>query len=104
MQSFQCVSYLLVDWEEFPNGRWGNSSAATFGDIKDHHLFYLRSTMSKAERLAMWGKQLYGEEDVWKVFYNYITGSVTEDGELVSEHGSLTSLTVAAFILLIVMI
>lgn len=67
------------EWEEFPNGRWGNSSAATFGDISDHHLFYLRSKTSKEQRLNMWGRQLVGEEDVWKVFHNFITDTPNED-------------------------
>jgi len=73
----------LSEWEEFPNGRWGNSSAATFGDISEHHLFYLRSKFTKAQRLSMWGNQLFGEEDVWKVFHNFISGTPAENGVMV---------------------
>lgn len=69
----------LTEWEEFPNGRWGNSSAATFGDVSEHHLFYMRSKTSKEQRLNMWGRQLVGEEDVWKVFYNFITDTPDEE-------------------------
>ena len=77
---FSLLLYLVsTEWEEFPNGRWGNSSAATFGDISEHHLFYLRSKTSKEQRLNMWGRQLVGEEDVWRVFHNFITDTPNEE-------------------------
>lgn len=35
----------------------------------------------------MWGRQLVGEEDVWKVFHNFITDTPNEDsGAKVSEY------------------
>ncbi len=74
------------EWEEFPNGRWGNSSSATFGDLKDYYLFHLRSKAHKAELLQMWGEELKDEGDVFKVFYNYITCENNAKGEKVHSY------------------
>ena len=68
------------DWDEFPNGRWGNSSAASFGDVQDYYLFYLKSKASKEEMLKMWGEELTSEHDVFEVFRNYIAGEVNKNG------------------------
>ncbi|XP_013384814.1 methylenetetrahydrofolate reductase-like [Lingula anatina] len=68
------------DWEDFPNGRWGDSSSAAFGALKDHYPFYLTSKSSHEELLSMWKKELNSEEDVWDVFYHYITGEAYDDG------------------------
>uniref|UniRef100_A0A8C6UX74 Methylenetetrahydrofolate reductase (NADPH) n=1 Tax=Neogobius melanostomus TaxID=47308 RepID=A0A8C6UX74_9GOBI len=35
--------YRTQDWDEFPNGRWGNSSSPAFGELNDYYLFYLKS-------------------------------------------------------------
>ena len=68
------------DWDEFPNGRWGNSSSAAFGDLKDYYLFYLKCRTPKAELLEMWGEELKCEQDVWNTFYHYISGTENADG------------------------
>ncbi|XP_074654061.1 methylenetetrahydrofolate reductase (NADPH)-like [Tubulanus polymorphus] len=67
-------------WEEFPNGRWGDSSNPAFGDLHDYYLFYLQSKSSKEQRLKMWGENLTTERDVWDVFYQYITGTPNSKG------------------------
>ncbi|BFZ24002.1 hypothetical protein BsWGS_27041 [Bradybaena similaris] len=72
--------YRTSDWEEFPNGRWGDSRAASFNDIKTYHLFYLKSRSSKEELLEMWGEELTCEQDVWSVFVNYLTGEPNKHG------------------------
>jgi methylenetetrahydrofolate reductase (NADPH) len=54
------------DWDQFPNGRWGDSSAPSFGDLKDYHIFYSNAKPSK-DLLNQWGFELNCEEDVWKV-------------------------------------
>ncbi|ESO95781.1 hypothetical protein LOTGIDRAFT_214878 [Lottia gigantea] len=77
--------YRTSNWDEFPNGRWGNSSAASFGDLKRYHLFYLKSNSAKESLLEMWGSELRREEDVWDVFYRYITGKKNEAGLQVTE-------------------
>jgi len=71
-------------WDEFPNGRWGNSSAASFGDLQDYYLFYLKSKSSKEDLLKMWGEELTSEQDVFEVFKNYITNETNKAGGKVS--------------------
>jgi len=68
------------NWDEFPNGRWGNSSAASFGDLTDYYLFYLKSKASRQDLMKMWGEDLTCEQDVFDVFQNYITGNVNKAG------------------------
>ena len=69
-----------LEWDDYPNGRWGNSSSPAFGDLSDYYLFYLRSRW-KPERLrAMWGEELLCEEDVYHVFECYITGKKNKNG------------------------
>jgi len=67
-------------WDEFPNGRWGNSASPAFGDLKDYYLFYLTSKSPKADLLKMWGEELKSEQDVWDVFTNYLTGENNKKG------------------------
>ena len=76
--------YRTSDWDEFPNGRWGNSSSPAFGDLTDHHLFYLRSRLKKGDLLKMWGEELNREEDVFEVFRCYISGERSDSGVKVS--------------------
>ena len=68
------------DWDEFPNGRWGNSSSAAFGELSDYYLFYLKSRTPKEELQKMWGQELKCEQDVFDVFYHYITGEPKANG------------------------
>jgi len=77
----QSYIYRTSDWDEFPNGRWGDASSAAFGDLSGYyHLFYLRSKASKEELLQMWGHELTDERDVWDVFRCYLTGEQNKDG------------------------
>ena len=71
------------NWDEFPNGRWGNSSAPSFAELSDHHLFYLKCRESETERLKMWGKKLDCIEDVYHVFQCYISGEKNKWGHKV---------------------
>jgi len=72
--------YRTATWDEFPNGRWGNSSSASFRDLNDYYLFYLKSSAPAKELIAQWGENLTCEQDVWNVFYWYITGLENDDG------------------------
>ncbi|CAG0897498.1 unnamed protein product [Darwinula stevensoni] len=72
--------YRTQNWDEFPNGRWGNSQSPAFGELKDYYLFYLKSKNSKEDQLAMWGSELTCEQDVWNVFYQYISGESNRKG------------------------
>jgi len=75
--------YRTSDWDEFPNGRWGDSRSASFNDLKDHHLFYLKHRSTKEEMIKMWGDELESEEDVWSVFVNFLTGMPNDEGHKV---------------------
>ena len=76
--------YRTSEWEEFPNGRWGNSSAASFRDLTDYYLFYLKSKSCTEDLLKMWGHELDCEQDVFDVFKRYITGETNGAGFKVS--------------------
>ncbi|XP_071805205.1 methylenetetrahydrofolate reductase (NADPH)-like [Asterias amurensis] len=71
------------DWDDFPNGRWGDSSSPAFGDLKDYHLFYLKSKSSKEELQKMWGEELSCEEDVFEIFKCYLDGEPNRYGHQV---------------------
>lgn len=75
-------SYLhrTSEWDEFPNSRWGNSAAASFGDLSDYHLFYLRNRTKKDTLLKMWGEELNSANDVFDVFVSYISGENNANG------------------------
>ncbi|XP_041802288.1 methylenetetrahydrofolate reductase [Chelmon rostratus] len=75
--------YRTQDWDEFPNGRWGNSSSPAFGELNDYYLFYLKSKSSKDALLQMWGEELMNEESVYEVFTCYITGQQNCSGHKV---------------------
>ncbi|XP_055275553.1 methylenetetrahydrofolate reductase (NADPH) isoform X1 [Moschus berezovskii] len=72
--------YRTQEWDEFPNGRWGNSSSPAFGELKDYYLFYLKSKSPKEELLKMWGEELTSEESVFQVFAHYLSGEPNQNG------------------------
>jgi methylenetetrahydrofolate reductase (NADPH) len=67
------------DWDQFPNGRWGNSSAPSFGNLKDYHIFY-SNRRNPRECLSQWGAELNDEKDIWDVFVSYISGKPNKNG------------------------
>ncbi|XP_066915581.1 methylenetetrahydrofolate reductase (NADPH)-like [Clytia hemisphaerica] len=71
-------------WDEFPNGRWGNSSAPSFAELTDHHLFFLRSPKGKESRNKMWGNELESLQDVYHVFQCYLSGQKNKWGNKVT--------------------
>ncbi|XP_008692942.1 methylenetetrahydrofolate reductase isoform X2 [Ursus maritimus] len=72
--------YRTQEWDEFPNGRWGNSSSPAFGELKDYYLFYLKSKSPREELLKMWGEELTSEESVFEVFAHYLSGEPNQQG------------------------
>ena len=92
--------YRTSDWDEFPNGRWGNSSSPAFGELMDHHLFYLRNKSKKEDLLKMWGRELSDVQDVFEVFTCYITGNENHFGSKVFKYFSLV-LVVVGFCLFV---
>ncbi|XP_019747246.1 methylenetetrahydrofolate reductase (NADPH) [Hippocampus comes] len=75
--------YRTQEWDEFPNGRWGNSSSPAFGELNDYYLFYLKSKSSKEDLLKMWGEELKNEASVYEVFTSYITAQPNRNGHKV---------------------
>lgn len=64
-----------ANWDEFPNGRWGNSASPAFGDLSDYHLCSYRS--GKAEdRRNLWGASPTNQSDINAVFEGFVTGQV----------------------------
>lgn len=72
--------YRTQEWDEFPNGRWGNSSSPAFGELKDYYLFYLKSKSPREQLLKMWGEELASEESVFEVFACYLSGEPNQNG------------------------
>lgn len=72
-----------ADWNEFPNGRWGFSSAPSFGILADYHLFYMKMDAAHEELLDEWGREITTEEDVWRTFACYISGEKNNNGKAV---------------------
>jgi len=77
--------YRTQAWDEFPNGRWGNSSSPAFGELKDYYLFYLRSSAKPSQLKTMWMESLTCEQDVFDVFKCYISGQKNRNGVKVSK-------------------
>lgn len=80
-------SYLMrtSTWEEFPNGRWGNSAAASFGQLKDYHLILFGNRQSRDDLLNMWGRELKSPEDVFEIFQCFLTRKENRHGYKVSQ-------------------
>lgn len=69
------------EWDQFPNGRWGNSSAPSFGDLKDYHIFYQKLDTKKLK--AELGDTVPDEEYVWDLFYRFINGEPNKNGTMI---------------------
>lgn len=64
-----------VNWDDFPNGRWGDNRSPAYGELSDSHFF--RPVEGKKEDLiAMWGEAPIREEDIFEVFALYIEGKI----------------------------
>jgi methylenetetrahydrofolate reductase (NADPH) len=67
--------YRTAMWDEFPNGRWGDSHSPAFGDLSDYHLCSFKTGKSE-ERLKIWGAAPTLPVHVYEVFAKYIEGDV----------------------------
>ena len=73
-------SYLArtQSWDDFPNGRWGDSRSPTFGNLDDYYLLR-RSPTQKTERerrLGQWGHPTSTDE-VGEVFAQFCEGKIS---------------------------
>ena len=62
-------------WDEFPNGRWGDSRSPAFGELSNSH-FFGPSVCSKEDRLTMWGEAPLSADELGEVFAKYIEGKI----------------------------
>lgn len=73
------VSYLTRthNWDAFPNGRWGDSSSPSFGELNTYHVIRHASKNDKIndKRKEIWGEPK-SEEDVAKVFSKFCAGEI----------------------------
>lgn len=60
------------DWDEFPNGRWGDSRSPAFGDLEKYGVLF-KQTPEKA--IELWGHP-EGIADLGKLFVSYVDGGV----------------------------
>eukprot|EP01089_Gocevia_fonbrunei_P019339 TRINITY_DN6822_c0_g1_i2.p1 TRINITY_DN6822_c0_g1~~TRINITY_DN6822_c0_g1_i2.p1 ORF type:complete len:381 (-),score=95.39 TRINITY_DN6822_c0_g1_i2:4-1146(-) len=63
-------------WDDFPNGRWGDSRSPAFGDLQDYHLTSSHG-LKKEERRKMWGDSPVNEQDIWNIFAQFCKGQIT---------------------------
>jgi len=63
-------------WDEFPNGRWGNSASPAFSVLSDYYKCTFR-TGTVCQRLKLWGKTVDSLEHVFRIFANYVNGSIS---------------------------
>lgn len=63
------------DWDEFPNGRWGVSRSAAFGDMGDYPSMNKRGKPSKEKLLKLWGEPKT-ENDIGALIIKYIEGKI----------------------------
>lgn len=64
------------EWDEFPNGRWGDSTSPAFGELSDHGHFYAFSLGNEDDQRAMLGESPKEPKDVYEVFARYVEGRV----------------------------
>jgi len=74
--SNRSISYLerTQNWDEFPNGRWGDSRSPAFGELKDYHLTSLKGN-SFTGKAHQWGTP-ETVNDVQIVFQKYCSGEI----------------------------
>jgi methylenetetrahydrofolate reductase (NADPH) len=71
-------SYLMrtKDWDEFPNGRWGDSSSPAFGNLAEYYLFRSPGADHEQKR-KMWGDSLSSIQDIGNVFCRFLQGEIS---------------------------
>jgi len=67
-------SYLsrTEEWDEFPNGRWGDGRSPAFGELSDYRFVDTSLGGSREDRRAMWGEAPLEEGEVFEAFAKYV--------------------------------
>lgn len=73
------VSYLArtESWDDFPNGRWGDITSPTFGELNQYHAIRAgaKSDKVKAKRKKIWGEPK-SIVDIKDVFVSFCRGEI----------------------------
>jgi methylenetetrahydrofolate reductase (NADPH) len=71
-------SYVMrtEDWDEFPNGRWGDSTSPAFGELSEFSHFYSFSLGTEEDRRDMLGNNPTTPQDIYEVFARYVEGGI----------------------------
>lgn len=87
------ISYVerTNEWDEFPNGRWGDSYSPAFGQLSDFHLLGIYSRPAD-KRKSLWGKEIESIEDVNRIFSSYLKGEINALPWCDKEPGNETSI------------
>jgi methylenetetrahydrofolate reductase (NADPH) len=64
------------DWDEFPNGRWGDATSPAFGELSDCSHFYSFPLGTDEDLRNILGHNPKEEKDVYEVFARYIEGKI----------------------------
>lgn len=94
-----------LQWDEYPNGRWGNSKSPAFGggfdnaeEICPGFVSYSKkfTKYNIPEKLKQWGKTCTSYTMLGEVFTNYINGKIKKfpfsEGSLAPETNDLTDI------------
>jgi len=63
-------------WDDFPNGRWGDSASPAFGELSDCSHFYSFQLGTDEDLRNILGHRPKCEKDVYEVFAQYIEGKI----------------------------
>lgn len=63
-------------WDEFPNGRWGDSRSPAFGDLTDYHLASLHVAKETNDR--NWAVEIHSLKDLYSIFGRYCRGELKQ--------------------------
>ncbi len=95
-------SYLArtMDWDEFPNGRWGDRRSPSFGTLNDYYLLRRGIGLEEKDQKLL---EAYGEpdsiEDIYEVFAKFCAGKLDAfpwvDGEIQAETERISTELVA---------
>jgi len=81
-----------ASWDEYPNGRWGDSRSPAFGDLTDYHLTDLHVAKS-FERAQAWGEHPQSPQEIYNVFARHCAGEIERlpwcDAPLLPESDSI---------------
>jgi len=63
-------------WDEYPNGRWGDSRSPAFGDLSDYHIFIHQPKYAKKDLKKLWGENPKTPEEIGSIFVSFLEGKI----------------------------